>query len=260
MAIGHVLTTRRLAWALALGLLAPAVLGNERASAQGAEAFRFGLDHDSLGAQDAAMGGEADYATVWVGSWTSGPGYGGLDAALARATRHGATPLVQFYYWGNDISRTCLDHGCWTNSGWKSREGWDRLADVLVDRLWANRGGAPAVVVVETEFNKNGVNAYEPLDGYLASVSGRIKAKYPGAVLVLGFGNWDAGNWHTFDRAVAASDMAGLQGMRASTRDTVASYYTVDDHLLSGAKKLQSLFRKPILFTDLALALSLIHI
>ncbi|HEX2066665.1 MAG TPA: hypothetical protein VHI93_07625, partial [Candidatus Thermoplasmatota archaeon] len=78
--------------------------------------------------------------------------------------------------------------------------------------------------------------------------------KYPAVQIVLGFGNWGSVHWGTFDRAAAASDMTGIQGMRGSTRQTLEQYGSLYEGLQTGANKLQTLFGKPIMLTDIALS------
>ena len=44
------------------------------------------------------------------------------------------------------------------------------------------------IVIVETEFNKGGIENYEPFDGYLVDQTWSCIAS--GLKVVLGFGNW----------------------------------------------------------------------
>ncbi len=211
-----------------------------------------GMDLGSIDAQ-ATNGARPQLGMVWVGAWTLKSGWGGVDALFDRARAAGVTPVVQFYYWGNDISPTCLENGCWSTiqNAWKSRAGWDQLARELGDHLRNRMGGAPAIVVLETEFNKNGASRYEPLDGYLADKAWQVRNAYGGARIAVGFGNWDRAAWATFDRAMAASHYAGLQGLRAPTRDSLSSYLGIVQASLDGARELRNRFGKPVLLTDI---------
>ena len=218
--------------------------------------LRFGMDAGSVAAQ-AAAGAKPDYGTLWIGPWTLTSGWGGPDAQLAALKSAGVTPAVHFYYWGDDISPTCIESGCYStlHKAQKDQAGWELLGKQLTDHLTSKMGGAPVVVFLESEFNKNGVSTYEPFDEDLAAMAARIHAGYPNAVVVLGFGNWDSASWKTFDRAAAAADMVGVQGMRGSTRHTETQMYTLYDSLLAGAKTLGSTFPgKPILLTDIAVS------
>jgi PKD repeat protein len=215
----------------------------------------FGMDSASMSHQ-ANAGVKADYGTFWVGPWTLSSGWGGPDGQLASMGAAGVTPAIHFYYWGDDISPSCVENGCWSSlhNAQKTRAGWQQLAQQMTDHLNSKMGGKPVVVFLESEFNKGGIETYEPFDGYMADMAAFIHAHYPAAQIVLGFGNWGSNSWGNFDRAAAASDMTGIQGMRGSTRQTLSEYGTLYEGLQAGANKLQSLFHKPIMLTDIALS------
>jgi predicted xylan-binding protein with Ca-dependent carbohydrate-binding module len=244
------LTQRKLCLALALAAFVP--FATPSASA-GTPSFGFGMDLASMDTQTNA-GARPDYGMVWVGTWTMKSGWSSTDALFDKARARGVTPVVQYYYWGNDISRNCLENGCWSGASgvWKSRAGWAELGRQLGEHLRARMGGAPVVVVLETEFNKGDAGTYEPLDGYLAERAYAIRGAYPSARVALGFGNWGSTGWGTFDRAVWASDLTGLQGMRATTRNSESAYLGLVDATLAGAKELQRRFGKPVFITDIA--------
>jgi hypothetical protein len=238
-----------------LTLLAGSLLLAVQPAGATAAPVLFGMDAGSVAAQ-AAAGAKPDYGTMWIGPWTLSSGWGGPDGQLAGLKSQGVTPAVHFYYWGDDISPSCVEDGCWSSlhNTWKDRAHWRMLGDQLGAHLDSKLGGARAVVFLESEFNKGGISTYEPFDGYLADMATRLRAAYPNAVVVLGFGNWGSGDWHNFDRAAAASQMVGLQGMRASTKDSATSYDNLYAATLSGVKTLSSLFHKPVLLTDIALS------
>lgn len=244
------------AGAVALLVLSPsAFLAAPAGAAEPEAAMRFGMDINSIQPQvDAGI--KPDYGLFWVGVWNLKSGWGGPDAQMDKAYAAGVTPVIQFYYWGDDISRSCLANGCWSDlhDGWKDQANWSKLAQQLVDHLHLKMKGREAVVVVETEFNKGDVATYEPLDQQLADKARFLKQGYPNATVVLGFGNWASNYWGTWDRAVAASDMTGLQAMRGSTKNSLTSYQGLVNGTLDGAKKLQSLFGKPVFVSDIALS------
>lgn len=247
-------TQRALGWVM-LGLMGLLTLGPAPVGESAVvETLRFGMD---VRAADALRGTglEPDYATLWAGVWLEKRGWAGFNGALDRLRAADVTPAVHFYYWGNDISRACLENGCWseTHNAWKDRAGWQDLARALARSLNDRMGGRGVVVILETEFNKNGVSDYEPLDAYLAEKAQFFHEEYPAARVVLGFGNWASGSWATFDRAAARSDLVGVQAMRASTRDSVPSYEGVGQSVLDAAEKMVGLFGKRVLVTDLAL-------
>ena len=244
-----------LSHAFVLALLAgSALLAVQPADATAAPVL-FGMDAGSVAAQ-AAAGAKPDYGTMWIGPWTLSSGWGGPDGQMASLKSQGVTPAIHFYYWGDDISPSCVENGCWSSlhDTWKDRAHWQALGDQLGQHLNSKMGGAKAVVFLESEFNKGGISTYEPFDGYLAGMAYRLHDAYPNAAVVLGFGNWGPGDWHNFDRAAAASQMVGLQGMRASTKDSATSYDNLYSATLSGVKTLSGLFHKPIMLTDIALS------
>jgi PKD repeat protein len=249
--------------AVAAALLVAVPVGSMAAESQPTTApsptsapMLFGMDASGVTAQTQA-GAKPDYGTFWIGPWTLSSGWGGPDAQLASMKAAGVTPAIHFYYWGDDISPSCVEDGCWSSlhNAQKTRAGWETLGTQLTSHLNSKMGGAPVVVFLESEFNKGGIEAYEPFDGYMAAMAAKIHAAYPNAVVVLGFGNWGSTHWKTFDRAAAASDMVGVQGMRGSTKQSQADMYTLYDGLLSGVKTLGSTFPgKPIMLTDIAVS------
>jgi hypothetical protein len=111
---------------------------------------------------------------------------------------------------------------------------------------------SPALVVVEPEFNKNGIETYEPFDGMLAEQvnifhrKGNIK-------VVIAFGNWAPEHWSRFTGAVAKSDYVGTQLLQSSIRNA-PTYLKAVDMLITGARDLQGRFNKPCFVIDLALS------
>lgn len=215
----------------------------------------FGMGANTIH-KEAAAGVAPDLATFWVGPWTLKHGWGGPDGQMSSLRSAGVTPAIHFYYWGDDITPTCIENGCWSSlhSAQKDKAGWQRLAQELVDHMWSKMGGEPVMIFLETEFNKGGASNYEPLDGYLAEKANFFHDNYPNAKIVMALGNWNSAAWGNFDRTAAASDYVGIQGMRGSTRDSEASYDNLYEATLSGANKLKTLFNKPIVIQDVALS------
>ncbi|QQG39360.1 MAG: hypothetical protein HYS81_03145 [Candidatus Aenigmatarchaeota archaeon] len=238
-------------WALVL--FAIAVLLPTPASA--ADGLDFGMDVASIDEQVEA-GAKPDYALWWVGPWIEEFGWGGTDDALAKARDAGVIPVIQFFYWGDDISPECLENGCYSpiHGVNKSMDGWDQLARELADHLNAQMGSRPVVIVLETEFNKESVATYEPLDSYMEEKAQFFRSSYNPSEIVMGLGNWGREDWKTWDRAAAASDSIGLQALRGSTRDSPDAYTGLPDDLLDGARKARDTFGKPVFVSDIALS------
>src|SRR4029077_12041815 len=110
----------------------------------------------------------------------------GTDAALQELHAANVTPAVQFWYWGDDMASDCLTVGCDGTDTYACQQ----LAQGLVDHLQQDLGGAPALIVLESEFNKHGVHESEDLDGMLTDKATFLKTFYPGAQVVLGLGDW----------------------------------------------------------------------
>jgi hypothetical protein len=225
------------------------------APAAGAVAFRFGMDASALDGL-ADLGAPADYAQLWAGVWNERSGWDGLGRSAADAAHAGAVPVIEWWYWGDDISPSCVRDGCASglHESWKSQALWAADGAALADALHDALRGREAIVVVESEFNKNGVSSWEDFDGMLAQHAAIFQARAPEVRLALGFGNWGRDAWPRFDRAVAAMDMVAFQTMRGSTRDSAASYAGAAEATLDAALALQEDFAKPILLHDLALS------
>ncbi|MEA3190752.1 MAG: hypothetical protein QOD77_1334 [Thermoplasmata archaeon] len=208
----------------------------------------FGGDGDGL-AELARLGIPADYGTVWVGDWTLHWGWKEPDVALRGLRAANVTPVVHFYYWGDDLARACFDHGC----AGKTQAGWDQLATELATHLNDTMGGAPSLVLLETEFNKADVARHKPLDALLAQKATALGA-VPGVQVVLPLGNWNVPAWPTWAAAANASDFVGLQALAGSTRDSPEAAAALAERTLAGAQQLQATFHKPILLHDLAVS------
>ncbi len=118
--------------------------------------MRFGFDTKSI-QRARALGVPVSYGTTWAGAWNQKFGWGDLERELQQARAAGVTPVIPWLYWSDDISPASVENGCIDrfHGVRKDRATWSRLANELAD-------------VVEPEFNKNGIETYEPFDGYLA--------------------------------------------------------------------------------------------
>lgn len=193
---------------------------------------------------------DLEYGQIWVGAWNLQYGWENVGRQLDWMAEHNVTPVIQVFYWGNDIGKDCLRDGC----AGKTTAGWSRLLDGLGDQLDEHMGGREAIVVLEPEFNKGNVATYEPLDAALADKADQVHEDYPPARVALGIGGWAPQFWDTWDRAMEASDLMGLQLMRASTQDSRATYTNAAETLVSQAKELHDISGKPVFVTDIALA------
>lgn len=217
--------------------------------------IRYGIDSASALLLDKESV-KVDYGSLWIGPWNLARGWRETDQRLDELHAAGVTPYIQFYYWGDEMGPACLESGCISKRHGveKNMMAWDRLGFELTQHLNDHLKGAPVVIVLETEFNKEAVATYEPLDMLLAQKAAALRAAYPAAIVVLGFGNWGHGFWANFDQAAAAADAIGVQAMRASTRHTTTQYGDLAQETVRAAQLVQGLFHKPIHITDIALS------
>jgi hypothetical protein len=215
--------------------------------------MRFGVDMASVG-KAASQGLSVAYGAFWVGPWTQKYGWDETDRNLKEARKRDVVPVVNWWYWGDDINPQAVEQG--TEDRYhhihKDRAGWTRMSQQLADHIDKAMGGQETIVVLETEFNKNGIESYAPFDDYLAEQIRILQAK-PGIKVVLGFGNWGRQGWGRFPKAIAASDMLGIQLLQSSVRDA-ATYAKAPDALVSAARYIHAQFDKPSLIVDLALS------
>jgi hypothetical protein len=246
-------TSTTLGPAVAVAMLLLAALPTGGASST--TAMRFGVDAAAIGPL-AGQGAKPDYALFWVGSWTERSGWSGVGSQAKSIADQGVVPVVEWWYWGDDISPSCVSNGCTDRyqGVWKDRAHWASDAAKLADALHAALQGRRGIVVVESEFNKNGVDTWETFDGDLQAHAGIFRQHAPEVKLVLGFGNWASWNWPNFDRAAGAMDMVGFQTLRGSTHDSSSSYLGAVDAIKAATSKLHADFGKPVLLHDLALS------
>ena len=215
--------------------------------------MRFGVDMESIG-QARKKGLPMAFGTFWVGSWTQKQGWSYAEQQLKAAKKNNVTPVINWWYWGDDISPSCIENGCRDarQNVRKDKATWYRMSTELAQLIEKTMGSRETIVVLETEFNKGGVETFEAFDGYLADQAA-IFHRHGNVKVVLGFGNWGQNHWSRFDRAIASSDYIGTQLLRSSVRDASA-YMGAVNTLVSGARYVQKTFKKPSFIVDLALS------
>jgi hypothetical protein len=195
-----------------------------------------------------------DYVMLWAGAW-NWRGWDDLRKELRDAREANVTPVIQWYFWGEDISPTFVEQGGYSelHGATKSKAWWSYLASQLAATIHETMQGKEALVVLESEFNKHGIPSWASFDGYLAEQASLLRSGAPEAKIVLGFGNWGRSLWGNFSRAAAASDFIGFQTLRASPRAEVDPNATVAE-VREAARTIQRLFGKPSLLVDLGLS------
>ena len=213
--------------------------------------IQLGLDTKSVAAAR-QLGVPIAYGSTWAGPWNQKFGWKGIEDDLRLARKNGTTPVVQWWYWGDDISPKCVENGCLDryHGVRKDRATWTRMSNELADLIVKVHGSnSKALVVIENEFNKNGIENYEAFDGYLAEQAEIFHRR--GIKVVISFGNWGQPHWKKFDRSIAAADMLGTMRLQSSIRDK-STYMASADELISAAKYFNKTFGKPTFVTDFA--------
>lgn len=215
--------------------------------------MQFGVDIESV-KKTQGLGAPIAYGALWVGPWTQKYGWAPIEAQLKEARARGVTPVINWWYWGDDISPQCVENGCEDKRQHvrKDKATWFRMSRELADLIERVGGHRGAIVVLETEFNKNGIETYQPFDGFLAEQM-KIFHQKRNIKVAIGFGNWGREHWNRFALAVAECDFLGTQLLQSSVRDA-KTYRGAVDTLITGAKELQRKFAKPSLVIDLALS------
>lgn len=212
-----------------------------------AGALSFGVDAASVPEMKNA-GAAPAYGQTWVGAWMRGSGWGGYESDMRTMRDNGAMPVVMWYYWGDQISVNCVKYGCNGNS----KSNWDAMARDLAVKGNAIMGGKPFLVVLEPEFNKNGISSWETFDGYLENQARIIKAAAPNAKIVIGFGHW--GGWDGFDRAMNQASYSGFQLLYGVTRHSSSQAIAAADDMIRVSKTLKAKFGKDVIVFDLGIS------
>jgi hypothetical protein len=213
--------------------------------------IQFGFDTKSV-ASARQLGMPVAYGSTWAGPWNQKHGWKGIEDDLRTAKANGTTPVVQWWYWGDDISPSCVENGCQDryHGVRKDRATWTRMSNELADLIVRVGGPNPqALVVIENEFNKNGIENYEPFDRMLEEQAAIFHKR--GIKVIISFGNWGRPQWKNFDRAVASADLLGTMALQSSVRDA-STYLSSADSLISAAKYFHTTFGKPTFVTDFA--------
>lgn len=216
--------------------------------------LRFGTEVKSLGRAEKA-GLDFGYGVIWTGAWNEKYGWTTPREELREAKKRGVTPVIHWWYWGDEISPAAVQDGVkdMRHGVRKDRASWTRMANELSVLIAREMGDREAIVVLETEFNKQGIENYEPFDALLVEQAKIFKSRGNVRTMV-GFGNWGSAQWGRFDAAVAASDMVGTQLLRSSVREPGSRYLGAVETLVSGARSLGAKFGKPVMIMDLALS------
>jgi len=201
---------------------------------------------------------EGGVKLTYTSNWAVGGDISGVDNAIDKADAEGTIPVIHWYYWGDGITPACVDNyngpspdpdKCPT----KTREKWNQGATALADLVYSMLQGRPAVITLELEFHKEGLGAYEPLDGYLETQANLLKR--PGIKVALGWGEWASDTTYAaYDRAQNASDYAGTQILFSCRRQSLTSIRNATGRVIENANKLEARYGKPVFVYDWAVS------
>jgi hypothetical protein len=213
----------------------------------------FGFPIDSV---DEVQGAGADltYGSYWEGQWVTTYGWGGLDTMLDQSIAQGVTPVIQWYYWGDAISDTCYRTGC----GSKNKTEWDTLAGQLRDHVAAKMQGRTAIVVLETEWHKNGMEDETTFDGWLRNQMDVLRASNASGQAIkvaLGWGHWASEPaYTTYTAAAQYADYNGTMILFSCLRDGFTNMNNSVSKVVTNATTLNTKYGKPVLVDDFALS------
>lgn len=214
-------------------------------------AIGYGMNGFYASDVESRSGADLAYGQIWVGKWVDKRGrLADFEDRVAQVREAGQTPVVEWWYFGDQISTKAVTKGL---PDGRSVKKWHELGPQVAQAACRGAEG-DLVFVIETEFNKGGVDTMESFDGELAKHVRLVKEACPTAVVAIGFGLWRSDEWARFDRAAAEADAIGLQLMRSLAKDSRAEYETGPASAVAGARKLADLFGKPILLHDVALS------
>lgn len=218
-------------------------------------AIEFGTNIASI--QDVKKdGAEVKYAVYWVGAWTDKYGWWEFENALESAKRENVTPIIIWFYWGDQISpENVKSENVYDpiHDVTKSRTRWYSMANELADITKRHMGERPVIIVVENEFNKNGIENYPEFNDDLITQGNIFRSKL-NADLVVGFGDWYHQGWFNFRKTVDNYDMVGFQMMRGSTRNSLSEYSSASDSISFTTNFIKTNFNKPSIVFDVALS------
>lgn len=211
----------------------------------------YGFPVDHVGSVQSA-GADLTYGSFWIGEWVTQYGWGGFRSALDKAIANDVTPVIQWYYWGDSISDTCYQSAC----GSKDKAEWDSLAATLRNEIAAKMQGRKAIVVLETEWHKNGMENETTFDGWLRNQMNILRSDATQDIdVALGWGHWASTTaYTTFAPAAQHADMNSTMILFSCVRETRAKYTGAVDEVIGDATELKNRYGKPVIISDFGLS------
>ncbi|MFI3245723.1 MAG: hypothetical protein R3Y10_04435 [Ferrimonas sp.] len=205
-----------------------------------------GQDYRPLWAQPPLADITAQTATLWI---TRHSDWRWLHSALLRmSSQEGYTPMISLWYFGDEISPEFV------------KQQWPAYLKMIHQQLIPLLSQVPtAYLLLEPEFNKNGIERWPEWDQRMLEVIALIRAKLPHVQLGLVLGDWDPTGTRSFNSAresIQASDFIGTMLMVANYTE---SAHTDPDwspwiRTLRLGQQLQQQFNKPWMIAYVAIA------
>lgn len=185
-------------------------------------------------------------ASYWIGTWNDTSGYGDYDIFLAACASQQHRPLVQFWRFGDTITPAGVQQGM---------TAWLQQATLIAGH--AKQHGTTPLWVLETEWNKNGVETWDGWSAAYRQVADTLRAQCPGSEVVFAPGGWGdvASLVARHAAALVASDRFATQCLYATPRSSMANYAAGPDVTLGVLQTIQAhpaAIGKKSLVTDLA--------
>jgi len=206
-----------------------------------------------------ANGGQPGPMMCWFGSWTFND-YAAIDRYAAKAKALGVPLLAQCWPGGDQLNKDFLTkpEGTYDEHQKKMKtraQAMDLFREIGVR---VGKSGVQAIFVVETEYNKGGIEKDPALVTYLIDAMALLKQGCPTGKTVLAPGDWQdltvlAGT--TNRAAFEKADGMGARTMRCAPRaSTDTSIVSGADALLKAAQSLRKAWpTKPVFVTDFAI-------
>jgi hypothetical protein len=173
---------------------------------------------------------------------------------INKAIKNGYIPIFIFYWFGDDISKKYVQ-----------KHKKEYLKDLKRFSNFLTEIKGPKFIILNPEYNENGMNNSKQFDILQAKSILLIKEKNPKAKvgICLGdFGNynllWDRYNWDlnlpSLNYSAKLSDFIAFQEMRALTRNTKEQILNTPLRALAFATYLHQKFKKPTFLAYLAIS------
>lgn len=199
-----------------------------------------------------ALAPNANAVSIWINRDWQEDWYSAEDIQHKYIGR-GYTPVFIFYWFADDISPEFME---------ANRDAY--LQDLQRFTAFIQQIKGEKLVILNPEFNQNGIGAYEPFNDLLIE-SMQIVRQAPDTLVsfcVGDFGDYrrvrDLQNWKSFHpsivRAAREADFISFQEMRAVTRNSLQGIEQTAYRSLEFARYLKETYDKPTFLAYLALS------